>query len=192
MRSETAIIARICHDLITPFNAINLGLEAFEMSRDESLLTSIRESVDKANCTMKFMRELFSDRAQTFCYSDISLKQLIAEFLTFHNIIFDLKSDMESVASIAGKIIMYMAIVAKEIMPFGGTVTTVINNETSEIITRCSGRNINVPCIKIENEEDLNHKNIIKQHLLLLLKESGFELIIQSEGQDVIFFKRMK
>ena len=57
MQSEAAVIARICHDLITPFNAINLGLEAFEMSRDESLLASLRESVDKANVIMKFMRD---------------------------------------------------------------------------------------------------------------------------------------
>ncbi|MBR1734897.1 MAG: hypothetical protein IJ730_05560 [Alphaproteobacteria bacterium] len=192
MQSEKAIVARICHDLITPFNAINLGLEAFEMSRDESLLSSIRESVDKANCIMRFMRELFSDKSQMFCYSDTSLKQMIAEFLKFYNITFDLKSDMENVAYIAGKIIMYMAIVTKEIMPYGGMVTTTINDEDSEISTKCCGRNIVVPQMKIENEENINQKNIIKQHLMLLLNESGFELTVISEGQDVIFIKKIK
>ena len=56
MQSEAAVIARICHDLITPFNAINLGLEAFEMSRDESLLASLRESVDKANVIIQIRK----------------------------------------------------------------------------------------------------------------------------------------
>ena len=190
MQSEAAVIARICHDLITPFNAINLGLEAFEMSRDESLLASLRESVDKANVIMKFMRELFSDRTQTFCHSALSLKQLVAEYLKFYNINFDLVSDMESVASIAGKIIMYMAIVAKEISPFGGNVFVKIDNEKSEINTRCSGRNIAVPQMSLD--EELNHKSIIRHKFLQLLQDSGFELNVYADGSDVVFSKKMK
>ena len=33
MQPETALVARICHDLITPLNAINLGLESLENSK---------------------------------------------------------------------------------------------------------------------------------------------------------------
>lgn len=189
MRNESALIARVCHDLITPFNAINLGLEAFEMSRDESLLRSIRESVDKANSVMKFTRELFSDRSETFCYSAFSLKQLVSDFLRFHNSSFELESDMENIASIAGKIIMHMAVVAKEIMPFGGVVSTKIDDELGEIVTKCSGRSISTPEMSFNGE--VNHKNIIRYSLMTLLKKSEFKLTIHHEGSDVIFCKKI-
>ena len=189
MRNESALIARVCHDLITPFNAINLGLEAFDMSRDESLLNSIRESVDKANSLMKFMRELYSERSETFCYSSFSLKQLISDFLKFHSSSFELESDMENIANVAGKIIMYMAVVAKEIMPFGGSIITKIDDELGEITTRCSGKSISAPEMSFFGE--LNHKNIIRHSLVALLKESEFKLTVYQEGSDVIFRKKM-
>lgn len=97
---------------------------------------------------------------------------------------------MESVASIAGKIIMYMAIVTKEISPFGGNVVVKIDNEKSEINTRCSGRNIAMPQMSLEDE--LNHKSIIRHKFLQLLQDSGFELNIYADGSDVVFSKKMK
>ena len=44
MQFENALVARVCHDLITPFNAINLGVEAFEATQDAIMLETIKES----------------------------------------------------------------------------------------------------------------------------------------------------
>jgi hypothetical protein len=189
MQSENALIARICHDLITPFNAINLGVEAFDMSGDKSLLNGIRESVDKANVILKFMRELYSAKSNSFCYSLMSLRQLTADFLKKYDMSFDLKSDFESIPSVAGKIVMYNALIAKEIMPFGGSVVVKIDDNASEIITMCVGKGAAVPNFNLENE--LNHKNVMRFSLLKLLEESRFKIIAYQEGSQVIIREQM-
>lgn len=172
MNNESAVIARICHDLITPFNAINLGLEAFEMSRDESLLESLKESVNKANITLKFMRELFSEKPDTFCYSALSLRRSVAEYLGLYNVKFDLRSDMEQIPNVAGKIVMYAGVIGKETLPFGGIANVTIDNEKSEIYARFCGRNFVEP--KMNEEEEVGYKSIMRCKLKELLKESNF------------------
>ncbi|GHT91603.1 hypothetical protein FACS1894122_04290 [Alphaproteobacteria bacterium] len=189
MSSENMLIARVCHDLITPFNAINLGLEAFEMSSDMSLIENIKESTNKANAILKFTRELFSIKSDTFCYSVGALKNLISDILKFNNISFFLESDIDSIPNVAGKIIMYTAIVAKEIMPFGGIVISQLNDLSGEIMTRCGGKNISIPSVTFSGE--LTHRNIIRHCLLELLSKSGFELITKQDGGDVIIIERM-
>ena len=47
MAVDNVLILRVCHDLITPFNAINLGLDAFEITEDRGILHDIKESADK-------------------------------------------------------------------------------------------------------------------------------------------------
>lgn len=183
--NESAVIAKVCHDLITPFNAINLGLEAFEMSRDESLLSSIRESVVKANVTLKFMRELFSNRPSVFCYSAPSLKRTIAEYLELCNVKFDLNSDLESVASIAGKIVMYLGVISKEILAFGGSTEINIYDQKNEILAEYRGKNINIP--KMSLEEEVSYKNVIRRNFLELLKNSGFNFDMHSDKGYVSF-----
>ena len=189
MNGESMLIARICHDLITPLNAISLGFEAFQISRDEDLMDCIRESVQKTNVIMKFIRELFSERCDTFCYSQFFLKQITSDYLKLDNISFDLKSDMDNIASIAGKIVMYMAVIAKETIPFGGSVVVKISDASCEIVTRCSGKSISIPEINIE--KNLNHKNIIRYKLLSLLKESEIDIKAYKDGQDVVFQKKL-
>jgi hypothetical protein len=186
---ENMLIARICHDLITPFNAINLGLEAFEMSSDMSLIENIKSSVNKANSVLKFNRELFSEKADTFCYSVNSIKQIVSDILRSSNILFDLESDIVNLPSIAGKIIMYTAVIAKEIMPFGGTVTTKVQDMSGEITTRCHGKSIAVPSMPTVDE--LTYRNVIRYSLLELLKQAGFELTVQHEGADIIIREKM-
>ncbi|MDR2157974.1 MAG: hypothetical protein LBO02_01510 [Holosporaceae bacterium] len=186
---ENALIARICHDLIAPCNAINLGVEAFEVSGDKSLLPGIRESVDKANVLLKFIRELYSKKSDSFFYSFKSLQQLTSDFLKKYNISFFLKSDFENIPNIAGKIIMYNAVVAKEIMPFGGTVQMKIEDESHEIVTICIGKGVSIPNLSLNDE--LNHKNVMRAGLLKLLKESGFKAIAYQEESDIIIREQM-
>lgn len=185
MNIENILIARICHDLITPLNAINLGLEAFEASRDDELLPIIKESVEKSNTIMQFMRELFSEHAESFCYTQISLNQSISDFLKFYNVSFNLRSDMEQIAYIAGKIIMYLAIIAKEIMPYGGSVEVQINDGIGTITTKCTGKNMIIPEMDINQE--ITYKSVIKYKLLQLLEKSEMKLLTYKDGENIIF-----
>jgi hypothetical protein len=188
MSAENMLIARICHDLITPFNAINLGLEAFEMSSDMSLIEDIRKSSLKANVTLKFIRELFSEKSDGFCYSIDSLKYVVADMLSICSISYTLESDIRNIPNVAGKIIMFTAIVAKEIMPFGGTVTANLSNVSGKIVTRCSGKSVSIPSTLID---ELSHRNIIRYYLIKLLHKSGFEMTSYQEGMSVVICQKM-
>jgi histidine phosphotransferase ChpT len=189
LHSENALIARICHDIITPLSAISLGLEALDTSGDKYLLHGVKESLEKANAFIKFIRELFSTKSHTFCYSQSSLQQLVANFLEKHRVQFELKSDFQNIPSIAGKIIMYNAIIAKEIIPFGGTVIAKIANNSGEIITVYSGNKTAVPCFHTNQEPD--HKNIMRLCLLNLLTESGLKITTSEENSKVIIREQL-
>ncbi|MDR0753551.1 MAG: hypothetical protein LBE95_02710 [Holosporaceae bacterium] len=189
MRLENALIARVCHDLITPLNALSLGIEAFETSGDKSLVGDLKESVGKANAILKFIRELYSTKSNAFCYSLPSLKQLAANFLEKYNISFELESDFENIPCIAGKIVIYNAAIAKEIMPFGGTIGAKIDDASSEITTICYGDGIAPFNLNIDKE--LNHKNIMRFCLLTLLEESGFRITVRQEESRVIIREQM-
>ncbi|MDR0968392.1 MAG: hypothetical protein LBL99_02010 [Holosporaceae bacterium] len=190
IRLENALISRVCHDLITPFNAINLGVEAFDMSGDKSLLDGVKESVDKANVILKFMRELYSVKSNSYCYSLMSLKQLIADFLKRYGVSFDLTSDFENIPNVAGKIVMYNAIVAKEILPFGGAAAVKIDDRANEIVTTCIGKGVSVPSFDAADGE-LSHKNVMRFCLLQLLEEAGFKIIAYQEGSQVVLREQM-
>ncbi|MDR2794240.1 MAG: hypothetical protein LBB12_00500 [Holosporaceae bacterium] len=189
MRVENALIARVCHDLITPLNAIGLGMEAYDATKDEALLNCVRESVNKANAILKFMRELYSLKSSTFCYSRSSLQQLVANFLEKYSILFELQSDFENIPSIAGKIIMYNAILAHEILHTGGMFTIKIDDDSREIVATYSGKSVAVPDL---NEcTELNHKNIMRFSLLRMLDDAGFKIATYQEGYRVIIRERM-
>lgn len=182
---ENTLVARICHDLITPLNAINLGIEAFEASHDEELLAMIKESVAKANTIMKFVREMFANRAESFCYSSLSLNQIIAEYLKFYSIKFDLKSDTEEIVNVVGKIAMYMAEISKEIMPYGGTVSAQICDTDETITIKCCGRDVSVP--DMSTNQEMTHKNIFRYMLSQQLNEIGMKLTANGEENSVVF-----
>jgi hypothetical protein len=190
MQLENALISRICHDLITPFSAISLGMEAFALSKEDALLENLQRSVAHANVILKFTRELFSSKSDTFYYANANLKQVVADFLQYHSISFDLKSDFDSIPNIAAKVIMYTAVIMKEIMPYGGVVTTFVDDESSTITTRGSGNNISIPLMTMAPME-LNHKNIMRYNLTKLLDACGFELKIMQEESDVVVIQRL-
>ncbi|MDR0753565.1 MAG: hypothetical protein LBE95_02780 [Holosporaceae bacterium] len=184
LRSENALIARICHDIIAPLSAINLGLEALDTSRDKYLFKGVKESLEHANAFIKFIRELFSTKSHTFCYSQSSLQQLIENLLGKYRTQFELKSDSQNIPSIAGKIIMYNALIAKEIIPFGGTVITEIADNSGEIITVYIGNKATAPYFRTNQEPD--HKNIMRLYLLKLLTESGLKITARQKDSEVI------
>ncbi|MDR0580667.1 MAG: hypothetical protein LBG04_00940 [Holosporaceae bacterium] len=189
LRSENALIARICHDIITPLSAISLGLEALDISGDKYLLQGVKESLENANAFIKFIRELFSTKSNTFCYSQPSLQRLIADFLKKYRIQFELESDFQNIPSIAGKIIMYNTFIAKEIIPLGGTIITKIADNSGEITTTYTGSNTVVPCFRTDQEPD--HKNVILLCLLKLLAESGLKITTYREDSKVIIREQL-
>ncbi|MDR1551259.1 MAG: hypothetical protein LBS14_01085 [Holosporaceae bacterium] len=186
---ESALVVRICHDLITPFNAINLGIEAFDASGDRLLLNEIKASVDKANAVLKFMRELYSIKSDSFCYSLVSLTHLVSAFLKKYNISFVLTSDFDSIPHIAAKIVMYNSLLAKDIMPLGGDVNVKIDDEVGEIVTVCSGKNLSVPNLNVE--EELNYRNVLRISLLRLLEEAKFKVIAYQNDSKLIIREQM-
>lgn len=185
-QSEQALVARICHDLITPFNAINLGLEAYEMSQDSSLLSCVKDSVAKANSILKFMRELYSFKDQDFVYSSRSLESSMADFAKIYNIQLTLAAQ-ENISYVDGKIMLYNTIILKELMPFGGLAT--FQHEDKIIKLKYEGRGITA--INAEEElSSLNHRNVIKYGLLewLKLNNYSFKSNINGDVAELVAF----
>ena len=181
--SEHALVARICHDLITPLNAINLGLDAYEMSNDVSLLSCIKESVEKANLILSFMRELYSSKDNEFYYSFDLLNNLIVNFSKLYNIDISFQTSIKDISYISGRIILYNTIMLKEVMPFGGKANFELNGNLN-IKINYSGKDIS--CLDATLPATLNHRNILRYCLLKFLENVHFKLI--SELNDGIGF----
>lgn len=178
MQFENALIARICHDLITPFNAINIGVEAFEMSQDASLLKTVKESTKKANAILTFVRELFSEKSSDFAYTSAFLTKQISDFLSCYRIGVQIKSSKANISVRVGRIVLYLAMVSRDAMPFGGELSVQIFD--TEIICECVGRSLKP--INLSTEEATS-RNIFHQILRQLLTQANYKPVI-SQSDD--------
>lgn len=182
MQIENVLIARICHDLITPCNAINLGIEAYEMSEDKSLLSCIKDSASKANVILKFMRELFLAKDGEYQYPISFLQKLISEFLRIYNIECNFVTNDKDLSCCLGQIILYDAAVMKELMPMGGKVMFNVSDNYVNMVY--SGNGI----VELDTfpPQELTYKNILRFKLLEQLRISGFSVnssIEKGEGK---------
>ncbi len=182
MQFENALVARVCHDLITPFNAINLGVEAFEATQDAIMLETIKESTAKANAILKFMRELFSSKTDEFFYTKTALQTFASEFLSGYKITFNLQTDMNEIPAMFGKIVLYLSAICKDLMPFGGDA--IITLHDSAITCECNGRNMKTP--DINSETELTYKTVIQHSLLKQLTQLKCQLIASQEENRII------
>ncbi|MDR2766334.1 MAG: hypothetical protein LBB63_02625 [Holosporaceae bacterium] len=183
MRSEDALMARVCHDLIGPLNAVSIGVEAYRASTDASLLEGITQSVWRANALLRFMRELHSEKSASFRHTIPSLQKLIADFLASGGIDFDLTADAADIQDVFGKIMMYSTLVAKEIMPFGGVVTGNVICGDREVSVHCNGPSITVP--EMNQNATPDHRNIFRLSLLQVLEKNHMSITAFSADQGV-------
>lgn len=180
MQFENALIARICHDLITPFNAINIGVEAFEMSQDASLLKTVKESTKKANAILTFVRELFSEKSSDFAYTSAFLTKQISDFLSCYKISVQIESSKANISVQIGRIVLYLAMVSKDAMPFGGELSVQIFD--TEIICECVGR----PVKPIDlSTEEVTSRNLFQQSLRKLLAQANYKPVISQSDDRV-------
>ncbi len=189
MPVEDVLIAKICHDLITPCNAINLGIEAYELSEDRSLLLCIKDSALKANVVLKFMRELFITRDQKSLCSVDYLRKLVSEFLGIYNIGCSFVTNYKDLDPVLGRIILFDSAVMHELMPIGGKVVFSINEDC--ISVTYSGNSI----IELDAliPRDLTYRNILRFKLLEQLKMSGFSVSSSiKKGEGRILERRIK
>ena len=180
MQTENVLIARICHDLITPCNAINLGIEAYEMSEDRGLLSCIKDSATKANVILKFMRELFLTKDDGYFYPTDFIRKLILEFLRIYNIDCSFVTNDKELSCSLGQIILYNSAIMKELMPMGGKVMFNISNDYVNIIY--SGNGI----VELDTflPQELTYKNVLRFKLLEQLKDSGFSVTSSIEKDE--------
>ena len=180
MQTENVLIARICHDLITPCNAINLGIEAYEMSEDRGLLSCIKDSASKANVILKFMRELFLTKEDEYFYPTSFVQKLVSEFLRIYNIECNFVTGDKELPCSLGQIILYDSAIMKELMPMGGKVMFNVSNDYVNIIY--SGNGI----VELDTfpPQELTYKNVLRFKLLEELKAAGFSVTYSIERDE--------
>jgi len=180
MQTENVLIARICHDLITPCNAINLGLEAYEMSEDKGLLSCIRDSASKANVILKFMRELFLNKEEGYLYPASFIQKLSSEFLRTYNIDCNFVTNDKDIPCSLGQIVLYDSAIMKEIMPMGGKAMFNVSNDYINIVYTGDG------IVEFDTflPQELTYKNVLRFKLLEQLHNSGFSVTSSIEGGE--------
>lgn len=180
MQTENVLIARICHDLITPCNAINLGIEAYEMSDDKGMLMCIKDSASKANVLLKFMRELFMKKCDSYVYSIDFLHKLVSEFLGVYGIGCDFVADCDNLDHLLSRIILCNSAIMKELMPMGGKVVFNVDSNCINIVYSGNG------VIELDTSvpQELTYKNVLRFKLLEQLRINGFSVISSVESGE--------
>ena len=169
---DRTLILRLCHDLITPCNAITLGIDAYESDGDVSFLPYIKDSVLQANALLEFLRELFSQKSESFFYNEKSLNTLISNLLKRYHINFQLTSDEASIPYILGYFSLYSGVILKEVMPMGGDAQCTIFASQNLVKMEYSGRDVRLP--ESVSENAVTYKNVFEFVLFRELTANRF------------------
>ncbi len=185
MPLENVLVARICHDLITPCNAISLGLDAFQSSNDKQMLSYVKEGVDKANTILKFTRELFSKKSDDFLYQARSLNDNISVFAKTYNIEASLSADTESISCKIGQSTLFFTAILRDLIPYGGKASFFVDSNSLKLVY--SGQNI-VAFKLFDSSQELTSRNVLLFKLSELLSEASAKVFCETVGQIAVCF----
>ena len=183
---ENVLVARICHDLITPCNAISLGLDAFQSSNDKEMLKYVKEGADKANIILQFMRELFSKKEEDYIYQSRFLSEAISNFAKTFNIEAVFTSSIENIPYKIGQVSLFCAAVLKDLMPFGGKADFLVKNKLISI--NYTGQNMTAFALFDASIQEITSRNILLFKLTKLLSETSIKVFNETAGQMSIHF----
>lgn len=187
MSLENVLVLRVCHDLITPFNAISLGLDTFDISSDPVVIEDIRESVDKANTILKYVRSIFSnDELRSVPVSVVASQ--VSDFVERYKIKLKLESAVSEVSGVLNKILLLNGILAKEILPMGGE-TSIEIGANSTVVMQCRGMHLVEPSFDFD-ENTVNYRNIIKYYLKNYLEKNGYITKTEHINDNIIFLEK--
>lgn len=185
MPLENILVARICHDLITPCNAISLGLDAFQSSNDKQMLSYVKEGADKANTVLKFTRELFSKKNENFLYQARSLNNDISSFAKTYNIEATFSADTESISYTVGQGILFFTAILRDLLPYGGKASFFVDNNSLKLIY--SGQNV-VAFKLLDTSQEITSRNVLLFKLSELLSETSAKVFCETAGQVAVCF----
>lgn len=187
MNVDNILILRLCHDLVTPLSAINLGIDTFEIAEDKTILEDIKESTGKANSMLRYFRELFSSN-KVILTNIMAIQELMCDFLNKYKISAKIKYHEKNISEVIGTILLFNGIISKEIMPIGGQVDIVID-ESGTISTHCRGMHLVTPIFDLP-EYSINYRNIMQYYLKKYTDEHGYFIeVSHSEGMISLFEK---
>ena len=117
----------------------------------------------------------------------LGLKKIISEYLGSYKISFKLDSNVEGIAEIFGKLILFTCIIAKSNMPFGGSVVCNFDMFINEIKIDCNGKNISEIQISKNwrSESEINSRNIFQYFWLKLQEENKIDCKITTGPNSV-------
>lgn len=185
MNVDDVLILRICHDLITPFNAISLGLDAFDIAEESVIIDDIRTSVNKANSILKYVRELFSENKTTNVLAE---QALLSDFLDKYKISVRINSQISEIPGTVNKILMLNGIIAKEIMPLGGQAKIEVDY-MGTVVMQCRGAHLVDPSF-IFKSEDISYREIIRYYLKQFLDKNQYIIKVDHVDDVVILLEK--
>lgn len=130
VRLVELLCSRLCHDLVSPIGAIHNGLELLaqeDAGMEGEIIGLLSKSSDEASRRLRFFRVAFgqaSGSAETLSLEEG--KVFVDGFLKEGRVSFDWKEKIDPSAPIAKgsvKLLLNMALLASEALPYGGTLT---------------------------------------------------------------------
>lgn len=185
MPLENILVARVCHDLITPCNAISLGLDAFQSSNDKQMLSYVKEGADKANTILKFTRELFSKKNDDFLYQTRSLNGDISTFAKTYNIEATFSAGTESIPCKIGRSTLFFTAILRDILPYGGKASFFVDDNSLKLVY--SGQNV-VAFKLFDASQEITSRNVLLFKLSELLSEASAKVFCETAGQVAVCF----
>jgi histidine phosphotransferase ChpT len=134
------VVAKVCHDLATPLNALSLGLEMGDggaFSKDT--LDLIQESAESMKSRLKLFRSLLSSSESSPTLED--LKDIFSQCAKISKVavIWSVSPNLiESPVGTPLRLLLALCFIALEGLPRGGSITILVENP-SEFLVKAEG-----------------------------------------------------
>ena len=194
------LCSRVCHDVISPVGAIANGLELLEEDTDEETksiaMDLIKSSSKNASAKLQFARIAFGAAGSAGADIDTGDAESVAQAY-FES---ERKTDLEWHGERAllpknkVKMLLNLIMVSLGAIPRGGVVKSEIidPNGTPSFKITCTGKKARVPPLFLDLlngtfEENLDAHAIQPLYTLQLAQQSGMEVSVSLQGEDVVF-----
>lgn len=191
------LASRLCHDVISPVGAIRAGFELLdEMPDDPDAMALVRNSTHCAVAKLEFARIAFGSSGSAGAGQiDLGTARTAAEnFMKFEKADIAWNGERAYVAKNVAKLVLNLILVANASVPRGREI--VVDIEEVEPQTRVTltarGKPLRVPArfralLSGENEEPVDAQAIQAYYTLLLAREAGLGVTLETADETAVF-----
>lgn len=143
LRLAELLTSRLCHDLVTPINAINTGLELFQeippehLTESQEILNLILQSAQTASARVSFFRTSFGSNGDTASLGDA--RDLIEQYFNQSKLVFRWIEPFHKDFKLKGwgRLLLNTVLWISECAPRGGALHISSPREAHHLLSLC-------------------------------------------------------